>query len=572
MGNRLRRLSAAATAVALTAAAGCTGGEGGSGSGGYPRQETLFTTGTLWGPPSNWNPIMSGSYTTGVVGYVYEPLFLFDPQEQEYVPWLAESEEWVDDTTYEVTVREGVTWSDGEALTAEDVAFTYELARFETVPYHNVWDYLDGVEAVDEHTARFEFTDDVRRQEFAYYNYSNPIVPRHLWRDRSEEEVTTGANEEPVGTGPYLYEDHSEDRQVYARNEDWWATEALDLEVAPSYIVDIVNSSNDVTNRLLDQGEIDISNNFLPGVDQKIDNNPNISSYYDEPPYMLSANTAWLVPNTTREPLGDAAFRKALASSIDIGRIVEGPYSNLVEGADPTGLLPVWQDYIDQEVVDERGFSFDPGEAESLLAEAGYEDNDGDGMVETPGGEPVSLTLEVPSGWTDWMEAARLIAEDAQEVGIDVSAEFPDQAALEDARNAGEFDLVINNERQISNTPWTYYDYIFQLPVQEQQTTVNFGRYENERAWQLTQDLARIPVDDTGAMQETISRIQEIQLEEMPIIPLWYNGLWSQYNTQTWTGFPTAAEDTPEHLPTTWRNYAQLGSVLMLTELEPAGG
>ncbi|QBI54476.1 ABC transporter substrate-binding protein [Streptomonospora litoralis] len=571
MGNRLRWLSAAL--VVGLAAAGCTGGGDGSGGGnGYPREETLYTTGTQWGPPSTWNPIMSGSYTTGVVGYIYEPLFLYDPQQQEYIPWLAESEEWIDDSTYEVSLREGVTWSDGEAFTAEDVVFTYELAQFETVPYHNVWDYLENVEAVDEHTARFEFNDELRHQEFAYYTYSNPIVPEHLWRDRSEEQVTTGANEDPVGTGPYLYEDHSEDRQIYAKNEDWWATDALDLEVQPNYVVDIVNSSNDVTNRLLDQGDVDVSNNFLPGVDQKIQNNPNISSYYDEPPYMLSANTAWLVPNTTREPLDDPAFRKALAASIDIQKIIDGPYSNLVQAADPSGLLPVWEDYIDQELVDEHGFSYDPGEAESLLADAGYEDTDGDGMVETPDGDPVELTLMVPSGWTDWMEAARIISENAQAVGINLVEEFPDQAAMEDQRNAGEFDLVINNERQISNTPWTYYDYMFQLPVQEQQTTVNFARYENEEAWELTKELAQTPVEDKQAMQDTISEIQRIQLEEMPIIPLWYNGLWSQYNTQTWTNFPTSADDTPHHLPTTWRNYAQLGSVLMLTELEPAGG
>ncbi|MBV2364609.1 ABC transporter substrate-binding protein [Streptomonospora nanhaiensis] len=569
MGNRLRWASAAL--VVGLAAAGCTGGGGGEGEGGYPRAQTLYTTGTQWGPPANWNPIMNWEYTTGTVGYIYEPLFLYDPLAGEYIPWLAESEEWVDDTTYEVTLREGVEWSDGEPLTAEDVVFTYELARFESVPYSHVWDWLASAEAVDERTARFEF-ETPRYQEWAYFTYSNPIVPRHLWQDRSEEEVTASANENPVGTGPYLYEDHSEDRQVYRRNPDWWAIEALDMRAAPEYIVDIVNTSNEVTQRLLTQGEVDLSNNFLPGINQTIEGNPSITSYFEEPPYMLAANTAWLVPNTTREPMDDPEFRRALATSIDIEQIVEGPYSNLVEPADPTGLLPAWDDYVDQDVVAEHGLGHDPDEAESILAEAGYEDTDGDGFVETPDGDAVELTLIVPSGWTDWMEAARIISENAQAVGINVTEEFPDQAALNDQRAAGDFDLVINNERQLSNTPWTYYDYMFRLPVQDSQTTVNFGRYENEELWDLTQELAETPVDDTEAMRDTISRIQEIQLREMPIIPLWYNGLWSQYSTQHWGNWPSDAEGAPHYLPTTWRNYNQLGAVLTLTELEPAGG
>ncbi|GAA3749202.1 peptide/nickel transport system substrate-binding protein [Spinactinospora alkalitolerans] len=568
MRNRMKP-PAALLAIGLAATA-CTGeGGGGGGAGAYPRNETLYTTGTQWGPPANWNPIMNWTYATGTVGYAYETLFLYDPYADEYTPWLAESGDWTGEDTYELKLREGVEWTDGEPLTADDVVFTVELGQMDSVPYSSLWDWLDGAEAVDDHTVRFTFSDP-RRQEWANWIYSNAIVPEHLWADRSEEEVSSGANEDPIGTGPYVYETHDEDRMVWAKNEDWWATEALGHEVRPDHIVDIVNSSNDVALGLLTQNDIDISNNFLPGVDQTIDGDPQISSYHPEPPYMLSANTAWLVMNMERAPMDDPEFRRALAHSIDMQRIVEGPYSNLVEPADPTGLLPAWEDFVDRSVVDEHGFSHDPDEARRLLEEAGYTDENGDGLVETPDGDPVDLTIIVPSGWTDWMEAIRIISESAQEVGIDLDAEFPDEAALQDARETGEFDMLINNERQLSNTPWTYYEYLFQLPVQERQTRTNFGRYENEEAWGLVQDLARTPVEDREGMQEIISELQEIHLTEMPVIPLWYNGLWSQVNNGTWTNWPSAAEDTPDHLPTTWRNYNQLGAILTLTEIEPA--
>src|SRR5699024_3558154 len=167
--------------------------------------------------------------------------------------------------------------------------------------------------------------------------------------------------------------------------------------------------------------------------------------YYDGPPYMESANTAWLVPNHDRPPLDDAAFRQALAHAIDMQQIVEGPYANLVEPANPTGLLSAWDDYIDHELVDEEGFSYDPDEAVAILEEAGYLDEDGDGYVEDPDGEAISLTLQVPGGWTDWMESSRVTAENAQEVGISIEAQLPDEQHRTEQRNAGEFGLVINN-------------------------------------------------------------------------------------------------------------------------------
>jgi peptide/nickel transport system substrate-binding protein len=87
----------------------------------YPRAETLYTTGKQWGPPSTWNPLDPNA-ATGVVGLQYETLFLYDPLADKWTPWLAEGGTWTDPTTYTIKVRQGVKWSDGQALTAADVA------------------------------------------------------------------------------------------------------------------------------------------------------------------------------------------------------------------------------------------------------------------------------------------------------------------------------------------------------------------------------------------------------------------------------------------------------------------
>lgn len=111
---------------------------------------------------------------------------------------------------------------------------------------------------------------------------------------------------------------------------------------------------------------------------------------------------------------------------------------------------------------------------------------------------------------------------------------------------------------------------MFQLPVQRQQNTVNFGRYENQEAWNLVQQLGQVPTDDAAGMKAVTSKLQKIQLDEMPLIPLWYNGLWSQSTTGTWTNWPSDAPGAPTYAPALWRNWLEMGGFEMLTQLKPA--
>lgn len=553
-------------------AAGCSADEGGGSGddpapGEFPRDETVFTSGTEWGAPSNWNPVHGGGQATGVRGLQFETLFIFDPWNVELEPWLAESGEWVGDDVYEVTLREGIEWHDGTALTSEDVVFTVELGQIPEVPYSNVWDWLASVEAVDELTTRFTFSDP-RVGEWENFIYANQIVPKHLFENVPDGEIMSWDNaDDPIGSGAYSYHSHTDSRMVWERNEQWWGIEHLGLEMSPRYVIDLVNPSNEVALGLISRGNLDISNNFLPGIQQLVEGDFNITTFHDGPPYMLPANTAMLVPNNTTEPTSDPEFRRALAHAIDVNTIVEGVYGNIVQAANPTGLLPVWDRFVDQSVVSEHGFGYDPERARDLLAAAGYEDQNGDGFVQLPNGDDIALTLETPAGWTDWNESAEVIAEGAREVGINVTPVTPAQADVEERRDAGDYDLQINNWTDLDNTPWTYYDYVFRQPVQELQANANFHRYENEQAWELVQQVGRTSVEDP-AIQEPLSQLQEIHMTDLPVIPMWYNGLWSQVNNDTWTNWPDAEG---EPYPTTWSNFWEKGAIYWLAQIEPAG-
>jgi len=317
------------------------------GTGTYPRNETLYISGAAWGAFSDLNPFLPGTKanSTGTIGLLYESLYLYDPIADVMTPWLAESGEWTDDVTYELKIREGITWTDGQTLDANDVKFTFELGQqYPAVWFAPMWNYLDSIDLVDDNTLQLNFTDPLY-QEFSNNLYNIFIVPEHIWSTRTEEEITTGINDDPIGSGAYKWVSAGEDRNVWEKNDNWWAIDALGIEVAPKYIVDIRFSSNNVALGSILKGEVDMSNNFLPGVAELVDKGY-VKTYYAEAPYMLSANTAILFLNTTKPPMDDPAFRRALAFAINTDDIVNIAYANLVKAADPTGLLPGLSKYV----------------------------------------------------------------------------------------------------------------------------------------------------------------------------------------------------------------------------------
>jgi peptide/nickel transport system substrate-binding protein len=287
---------------------------------------------------------------------------------------------------------------------------------------------------------------------------------------------------------------------------------------------------------------------------------------------MLAGNTAWLFPNTTKAPLNDKQFRKALAASINVDRIVTADYGSIVTAANPTGLLPIWNKYVDKAAVKKNGFSFSTAKAKSLLAAAGYKDSNGDGFVEAKDGSKINLSIIVPNGWSDWMTAIQIISDSAKDAGIKITPSYPDYNTLVDDRGHARYDLVIGNDRQMSNTPWTFYDYIYRLPILDNQTTVNYERFSDPTAWKLTQQLDRTPTSNTGAMKAIISKLQTRFMQDMPVIPLWYNGVWAQYNTSQWTNFPSSTGANRQTLPAFWRNYFQMTGIDTLAHLQPAKG
>jgi peptide/nickel transport system substrate-binding protein len=560
----------AAAVVVFMSAGGASGADSHVGAAtALPRSQTFYMSGSQWSPNNDLNPAKNWDYITALVGFAYETPFRYDPLKDKFIPWLASNGRWTSRTTYVMTVRKGVKWSNGKPLTAKDFLYTFNTLKIATHPQHAFWrdTGLKSI-SVKRNTLVFKFAARPGYQQFDFYRFNVAIVPQHIFKRYTRNQLATGNLKKPVvGTGPYVYKSGigaQSETVVWQKNPKWWAMKALGLKVAPKYVVDIKNGTNAAALANFVAGNIDLFNNFAPKSAIK----GKVKTYFGRAPYHLGANTTWLFPNTTKKPLGDRQFRKALAYSINMKQILDKAYQGLVQKASPTGLLPIWSKWVNKAVVKKYGFSYSRAKAKSILAAAGYKDRNGDGYVENKDGSKIDLKIVCPNGWSDWMTAIQVISTSARAVGIKVTPSFPDYNTMVDDRGHARYDLLLGNDRQYSNTPWTYYQYIYQLPILANQTSTNYERYLNKNAWNLTKGLDKIPSTNKAAYRAQMSKLEKTFLQDLPVIPLWYNGMWAMFNTKHWKNWPSTTGR--QYTPSSWRNYWQMTSIDMLTHIKPA--
>ncbi len=529
----------------------------------FPRTETLYTSGTAYSPPSNWNPLDTGNYATGTQGLIYEPLFLYNPQTGTYDPWLATGSlnaGWKG-STYVINVRSGVTWSDGTPLTGADVAYSINLARTNaTDPYSaNVSTVADATANGNTVTVTFKGTPGYT--EFTDYLWKAPVLPEHIWSKFPASQIATDANLNPVGTGPMTLDTYNTQEVVYQTKPSWWATSALGLSFKFKYLIDVVNGSNDQELGQLTAGNIDWSNNFLPGINQLMqavggNSGYTLKTYYPTTPYMLSANTVWLEPNDAVAPMSNVNFRKALAYALDPAVIAQTVYGGITKAANPTGLLPNLSSYVNTSVVSADAPTYNPTLAKQYLAKSGYNGQ--------------AITLQVPDGWSDWMDATTVIKSELDAIGINLQLIYPQANARTANVTDGNFDLQLDNNAGLDSTPWSYYQRVYQLPIEKQQTSeLNWERFSSPSDWALVQEAATVPLTDTTKLDSIYTQLETDFFAQEPVIPLWYNGAWFQGNTQYWEDYPSST-GSDQNMPVMWDGYlGAMTTVYALADLRP---
>ena len=529
----------------------------------FPHSDTLYTSGTAYSPPTNFNPNDPGALYTGTNGLLYESLFLYDPIHNKYIPWLATSGTWSGDT-YTIQLRNGVDWvsspsqSVAGALTGADVVFTINMEKADAAAAFNsnMTSVKSATASGNTVTVTFNGTPDYT--SFQEFLWKGAIFPQSVFASETPAEQVTGNNTTPVSTGPMTLDTTTATQACFETNPHWWGIAALGLSFKFKYLCDSVNGSNNVELSALLSNDLDWSNNFLPGINtlKVIGGDSFLQTYYPKSPYMLSANTAWLEPNTTKAPMNNVNFRKALAYGINPEGVVSGVYSGIVKAANPTGLMPNLDSFISSSVVKQDGFSYNPTLAKQYLAKSGYKGQ--------------KLTLEVPDGWTDWMAAIQDISSQLNAIGIKVEPIYPQDSARNADLTNGTYDLAIDNNANIDSNPYAYFQRVYNLPILKQQNAqLNWERYSDKAAWALVQKASTIPLTDTSALDKVYAQLETDFLQDLPEIPLWYNGAWFQGNNTYWTGFPSSANPNDENTPVLWNNYLNMTTIFALAALKP---
>ena len=229
-----RRLTTALVAAVGSASlllAGCTGTENqeqATTSGGRVSFLNFSDFGGGTAPKPNYNPYLDAVKLSAVT-YLFEPLMITEGYSCKQIPWLASSYSWTDPKTLVFKTREGVKWNDGEAFTAEDVAFSFNLVKQDPVlDPQGIW--TTGLQSVtataeDEVTMKFDAPG-----ASAFTTVSNlQIVPEHVW-SKVEDPTTFTNAEDPVGTGPMTVKSMNPQQLVVERNPDYWQADKIKVQ------------------------------------------------------------------------------------------------------------------------------------------------------------------------------------------------------------------------------------------------------------------------------------------------------------------------------------------------------
>jgi len=347
---------------------------------------------------------------------------------------------------------------------------------------------------------------------------------------------------------------------------DNWSTESVTVAANPEYwggdlavpeLHYVSYGDNAALTTALVSGDADWAQAFIPQIED---------SYLAADPenhFLVSptAGAGTVFMNLQTKPFNDLALREALAWTIDRQAYVdiarEGA-SSVIWSA--TGLGSVLESEILPEFQDQE-FKVDVDKARQILTDAGYTWQN-DALID-PDGEPVSFSISVPAGWSDWNTQQALIAEDLKQgLGIDVKVDQPDWGGWDAARQEGTFQAIIHWLEDTGNAYGLYTSTMDPKWIVDDRAQFNFGRFSDDKVTEALNTYANASSEEER--QAALEVMQTAFVENVPAIPLGSHPLLGEYNTRNYEGFPTEEDQYASADPT------QPGIVQILSNLEPA--
>lgn len=431
--RRLLPVAALAAATALVLA-GCAGPS----SDGEAGDELVWSIEGANLSAGHMDPQVSQLDVSGMVQRAVLDSLVFQEDDGTFSPWLAKKWEVSDDgTAYTFTLRDDVTFTDGEPFDAEAVKANFDRIvdpKTKSAQAASMMgaDYYEGTEVVDDHTVTVRFTQPyapfLQAASTPQLGFYSPAVLKE-----SAGELKAGGPGITVGTGPFELTEYTPDQElVYTRNDDYaWGPHG---EKAPSFQTLRVEIQPEASVRsgVVRSGEADLASNIPPNLVDELGDGVTVDSIeYPGLPYSLYLNEKYGV-------FADERVRQALARGIDIDAAVE----EIFFGQFPRAWSVLGSTTPGYDAALEGTWPYDPDAANALLDEAGWTERDADG-IRMKDGQRLSARW---IAWTpvpdDRAALANAIQSDLKAIGFEITRETLEPGAYNAQYEPKTFDLT----------------------------------------------------------------------------------------------------------------------------------
>jgi peptide/nickel transport system substrate-binding protein len=536
-------LAACSSSGPSSSASGSTGGKGPTGT-----LTIINVAGTQWN--CSFNPFNPSNLGTGItLGQVYEPLaFVNSLQNAKASPWLATKWAWSNgNKTLTFTIRQGVKFSNGTPMTAADVAYTFNMInKVPALDINAVWSVLSSVTQSGDDVV-FQF----KAPSVPYFYYiadQIPIVSQAVWSKIANP--VTYADSNPIGTGAYMVKPCTPQNITYVANPNYWqpGLPKIAKVLYPAF------TSNDPANNMLAAGQGQWGSQFIPNINAFYTSKSKDNHYWFPPVSSVS-----LIPNLTVPGLSDVAVRQAMAFALDRNKVNDiGEYGE-ESGASQSGIaLPTYDAWLDKSAVAAAGYSYNPAKAKQILTQAGY--TLGSDGIFAKDGKKLSFSVINIGGYSDWVASMSVVQQELKAAGILITPQNLAQNDFTSRLYSGNFQLAYYDQ---PGGPTPYYEFRQWLysknsaPIGKNAST-NWERYINPATDKLLDDYA--VTTDSATQHQIVDQLQQVLLTDVPYIPVTTSVNWFQYNTATFTGWPTPSD--PYALPAAYA-FPDMGQVLL---------
>lgn len=419
-------------------------------------------------------------------------------------PDLAASWEVSDDgLAWTFFLREDVTWHDGEAFTADDVVYTFNEIALNTELGANNMSYfssLERVDAVDEYTVVFTLTKPVAALP-AYLSFNTEILPKHIFQGQDPWDLISFNKEKPIGTGAFRMDSYTSGQSVrLIANPDYYDG-APKLERVEYKVLADVNTH---VAQLL-TGELSI---FALDDQAALSRLEAARDIEIVPAY--TPRFFWIALNQENDLFTDVKVRRGMLHAIDRPYIIETVLNGYGTPAD-AGISPAMQYYYNSDV---PRYEYDPERAARLFAEAGWEDSDGDGVLDK-NGTPFSFLFEVGIQG-NLVRIGQIVQQQLREAGLDARFETLEwNTMIQKNVIRRDYDMILNWWRYPADP-----DLLPYFHSSTAGTGYNIPGYRDSRLDELLE--AGSTIADPEERRGIYLELQNYMAETLPYLFLWY--------------------------------------------------